>query len=258
MTSAEFSSCKAAFLAALKKSREMEEYESPTHKRLHQLAELSTEAARLIPFKSQILAQPNVELAEGMFHGRDSYNNLVNPDKLPNAKFPAEYDVFKNWVRSILEKHEEKKAKPKKQTRASAKSKDATGPAAGDESDAECKNFNSPSAAYAAAFSVIDRVLAGVSQMAVDDDPAAKLRFKKKAKDTSNTSQVTSETPKQSSSKLHKSGSSKRARTDSTPFNEEAFLASHIQPSKFGAHHFQSFPEVSYASFVMCASTRPQ
>ncbi|KAJ6603879.1 hypothetical protein B0H10DRAFT_2229580 [Mycena sp. CBHHK59/15] len=64
--------------------------------------------------------------------------------------------------------------------------------------------------------------------MAVDDDPAAKLRFKKKAKDTSNTSQVTSETPKESSSKLHKSGSSKRARTDSTPFNEEAFLTAAV------------------------------
>ncbi|KAJ6561016.1 hypothetical protein B0H10DRAFT_1156889 [Mycena sp. CBHHK59/15] len=100
MTSAEFSSCKAAFLAALKKSREMEEYESPTHKRLHQLAELSTEAARLIPFKSQILAQPNGELAEGMFHGRDSYNNLVNPDKLPNAKFPAEYGSRHHFVTS--------------------------------------------------------------------------------------------------------------------------------------------------------------
>ncbi|KAJ6583255.1 hypothetical protein B0H10DRAFT_1962252 [Mycena sp. CBHHK59/15] len=220
MTSAEFSSCKAAFLAALKKSREMEEYESPTHKRLHQLAELSTEAARLIPFKSQILAQPNAELAEGMFHGRDSYNNLVNPDKLPNAKFPAEYDVFKNWVRSILEKREEKKAKPKKQTRASAKSKDATGPAAGGESDAESVIVTT-GPEHPANDGASDK-------MAVDDDPAAKLRFKKKAKDTSNTSQVTSETPKESSSKLHKSGSSKRARTDSTPFNEEAFLTAAV------------------------------
>ncbi|KAJ6540914.1 hypothetical protein B0H10DRAFT_1970980 [Mycena sp. CBHHK59/15] len=234
MTSAEFSSCKAAFLAALKslvrwRSTSLQltngftswpSYPPRRYSTILPSVDYSDEVTsfdRLVLFLSsrKSLPSPTGSWLKGC-SGRDSYNNLVNPDKLPNAKFPAEYDVFKNWVRSILEKREEKKAKPKKQTQASAKSKDATGPAAGDESDAESVIVTT-GPEYHANDGASDK-------MAVDDDPAAKLRFKKKAKDTSNTSQVTSETPKESSSKLHKSGSSKRARTDSTDFNEEASL----------------------------------
>lgn len=46
-----------------------------------------------------------------MFIGRDLYNQAVNPDKAPNVKFPPGYEVFRTFVRQILDKREEKKAK---------------------------------------------------------------------------------------------------------------------------------------------------
>ncbi|KAJ7451529.1 hypothetical protein B0H11DRAFT_1927842 [Mycena galericulata] len=92
-----------------------------------------------------------------------------------------------------------------------------------------CEHFNSPQASYAAAFAVVDQVLFGVSQMNVDDEPAPKkglsdLKFKKKTKEANRAETQPSAEPSANATRSKKTGSSKRPRTDSNPFNEEAFL----------------------------------
>ncbi|KAJ7444514.1 hypothetical protein FB451DRAFT_1360322 [Mycena latifolia] len=213
MTSIEFDSCKTGFLSTLELSRNLEKFGSPAEKRLEQLADLSTAASRLTPFSAQVLLPEHSDLSEGMFVGRDFYNQLVNPDKVPGVKFPQGYEVFRTFTRQILEKREEKKAKlappapskSKAKTRSQSKTKDA----AAEDSDSESVIVTTGPGNRAND--------AASDQMLVDEDAAAKasaLHFKKKS--------AASETS--SSTGKSKKGSAKRARTDSNPFHEEAFL----------------------------------
>ncbi|KAJ7097312.1 hypothetical protein B0H15DRAFT_945965 [Mycena belliarum] len=217
MTSTEFDSCKTGFLTTLELSRNLEKFKSPAETRLEQLADLSSAAARLAPFTAQVLLPENSDVAEGMFVGRDLYNQLVNPDKAPKVTFPAGYEVFHTFVRQILDKREEKKAKPapavlskSKPAKTRSQSK-ATSTAAADDSDSEC-DFNSRSGSPSTvANRIIDQVMSRVSQMLVDDDASVKansLHFKKN----------------RPAAEASKKGTAKRPRTDSNPFNEDAFL----------------------------------
>ncbi|KAJ7472854.1 hypothetical protein B0H11DRAFT_2236733 [Mycena galericulata] len=235
-------------------SQNLQKWGVPSDKRLEQLGELSAAASRLIPFTAQVLLPDNKAVSEGMFGGRDLYHSLVNPDNLPNAKFPSGYEVFRTFTRQVVEKRNADKGKAaitasasssgkstKTKTRSqTAKAKESVedsetesviitnGPANELASD-QVRTFNSPQASYAAAFAVVDQVLFGVSQMNVDDEPAPKkglsdLKFKKKTKEANRAETQPSAEPSANATRSKKTGSSKRPRTDSNPFNEEAFL----------------------------------
>ncbi|KAJ7162442.1 hypothetical protein C8R46DRAFT_1222555 [Mycena filopes] len=175
---------------------------------------------------AQVLLPENHTVAEGMFTGRNYYNSLVNPENLPKVTFPAGYDVFRTFTRQILDKRAADKDKALKvatatgsgkikKTRSQTKSKEAA-----DDSDTESVTvLTAPEATSNDAAS---------DQMLVDEDAPAKgslasLKFKKtgKGKDTARTT-----TPVESTAPptKPKKANTKRARTDSNPFNEEAFL----------------------------------
>ncbi|KAJ7764958.1 hypothetical protein DFH07DRAFT_955784 [Mycena maculata] len=237
MTSVEFDNCKTAFFAALEMSQNLQKWGVPSDKRLEQLGELSTAASRLIPFTSQVLLPENKAVSEGMFGGRDLYHSLVNPDNLPNAKFPSGYEVFRTFTRQVVEKRNADKAKVSlaaassagKSTKTKTRSQTAKAKEGAEDSETEYDHPISPQASHASAFAVVDQVLFGVSQMNVDDDAAPKkglseLKFKKKAKETNRVDSQSVAESTATAVKGKKNGSSKRPRTDSNPFNEEAFL----------------------------------
>ncbi|KAJ7478747.1 hypothetical protein B0H11DRAFT_2234206 [Mycena galericulata] len=260
MTSVEFDNCKTAFFAALEMSQNLQKWGVPSDKRLEQLGELSAAASRLIPFTAQVLLPENKAVSEGMFGGRDLYHSLVNPDNLPNAKFPSGYEVFRTFTRQVVEKRNADKGKAAitasasssgKSTKTKTRSQTAKAKESVEDSETEsviitngpetpANELASDQASYAAAFAVVDQVLFGVSQMNVDDEPAPKkglsdLKFKKKTKEANRAETQPSAEPSANATRSKKTGSSKRPRTDSNPFNEEAFLtaSSHAKDSDF-------------------------
>ncbi|KAJ7483088.1 hypothetical protein B0H11DRAFT_2417305 [Mycena galericulata] len=205
--------------------------------------------SRLIPFTAQVLLPENKAVSEGMFGGRDLYHSLVNPDNLPNAKFPSGYEVFRTFTRQVVEKRNADKGKAAitasasssgKSTKTKTRSQTAKAKESVEDSETEsviitngpetpANELASDQASYAAAFAVVDQVLFGVSQMNVDDEPAPKkglsdLKFKKKTKEANRAETQPSAEPSANATRSKKTGSSKRPRTDSNPFNEEAFL----------------------------------
>ncbi|KAJ7430036.1 hypothetical protein B0H11DRAFT_2264366 [Mycena galericulata] len=108
MSRAEFEDVKAAFLTCDKMISDLDKYKAPIDERRIQLGEVGAAAARLQPFTSLVMGEGEDLLREAIFHARNAFNNLFNPDNKPNFQFPAGYNSLCNFTHIIQAERKKK------------------------------------------------------------------------------------------------------------------------------------------------------